>query len=459
MTTQLVTALGPDAPDDGPTGRQQRGLAIAALVPIQRHKLGYKIASQSGNGSYIVNIDDDTDLVCSCPDFELRQQPCKHIFAAQLAARREEGGTETVIRSDKEDKKETNTENEKKTDKVKEVTKQPMRPTYPQEWPTYDLAQEHEEELFGDWFYDLCSAIQQPEYGFGRPRLSVADMLYCIGLKVFSGMSRRRTMTAVRRAHKEGLISSVPSNASITRYMENGALTPILKWLVQQSARPLVSVESQFAIDSTGFATRIYDRWFDAKYGKQRKSAQWVKCHLICGVKTNIVSAVEASHGTAGDSPFLPGLLTTTVQHFPAEELSADKAYLSVANIEFSEEIGVNLRVPFKENSVAYNPKARRSEAWERAFHYYQLHRAEFLQRYHLRSNVESTMWSIKAKFGTSVRSKTQVAQFNEVLFKCLCHNVCCLVKSMYQLGIEVDFRSLLQQDTEGEDRGLALAA
>jgi hypothetical protein len=43
----------------------------------------------------------------------------------------------------------------------------------------------------------------------------------------------------------------------------------------------------------------------------------------------------------------------------------------------------------------------------------------------------------MKAKFGTSMRSKTETAQMNELLCKVLCHNICVLIQSMYELGIE----------------------
>lgn len=46
----------------------------------------------------------------------------------------------------------------------------------------------------------------------------------------------------------------------------------------------------------------------------------------------------------------------------------------------------------------------------------------------------------IKSKFGSRIRSKTEVAQLNEVLCKVFCHNLCCLVQSAYQLGIEATF-------------------
>lgn len=46
----------------------------------------------------------------------------------------------------------------------------------------------------------------------------------------------------------------------------------------------------------------------------------------------------------------------------------------------------------------------------------------------------------MKAKFGGNVRSKTPVAQVNEVLCKVLCHNICVLIQSIYELGLEPVF-------------------
>ncbi len=51
----------------------------------------------------------------------------------------------------------------------------------------------------------------------------------------------------------------------------------------------------------------------------------------------------------------------------------------------------------------SYGPK---SELWTRMYHFYSLNRAEFLQHYHKRSNVETTFHMIKSKFGQRLRSK-----------------------------------------------------
>lgn len=56
------------------------------------------------------------------------------------------------------------------------------------------------------------------------------------------------------------------------------------------------------------------------------------------------------------------------------------------------------------------------------------------------RSNGESAFHMIKTKFGDHRRSKTRMAQVNEALCKVLAHNLCCLIQSMYELGIEPTF-------------------
>ena len=49
--------------------------------------MGYQIPSQSGNGSYVVSVDDGA--FCSCPDFEKRQEPWKHVYAVEFTVQRE----------------------------------------------------------------------------------------------------------------------------------------------------------------------------------------------------------------------------------------------------------------------------------------------------------------------------------------------------------------------------------
>lgn len=86
------------------------------------------------------------------------------------------------------------------------------------------------------------------------------------------------------------------------------------------------------------------------------------------------------------------------------------------------------------------NSRSEGSEAWRRMWHFYEFKRTEFLAHYHKRSNVEATFSMLKRKFGTTVRSKTPIAQVNAILCKVLCHNLSVLAHSIYELGIEPTF-------------------
>ena len=91
--------------------------------------------------------------------------------------------------------------------------------------------------------------------------------------------------------------------------------------------------------------------------------------------------------------------------------------------------------IPFKTNSSATRPGV-----WNNAYHFFNLHREEFLNRYHRRSNIESTFSMVKRKFGDSVRAKNDLTMCNETLAKFVAHNLCCLIQSCEEFNIDPSF-------------------
>jgi transposase len=251
-------------------------------------------------------------------------------------------------------------------------------------------------------------------------------------------------MSDLRAATAKGYISRLPHFNSIFNTLENPDLTPILKAMITESSLPLAAVEVDFAADSSGFTTSRFVKWYDHKYGTVRQQHDWVKVHLMCGVRTNIVTAVEIRERDASDTKLLPPLLDATAKNFTISEISGDKGYGSVKNYKAAQLHGATPYIAFKS---IHNGRA--GGLWQRMYHYWQFNRADFLQHYHKRSNVESTFSMIKAKFRDHVRSKTPVAMVNEVLCKIICHNICCLIQESNELGIATTFwagSSLAQQ-------------
>jgi transposase len=335
------------------------------------------VPSQSGTGQYRVDADATT---CTCKDFELHAKPCKHIHAVKIVKARNRA---------------TQREQQAFEDAYANAECDP-KPTYKQDWPNYNKAQMNEKRLFCELLSDLCSTIPEPERKSkkGRPPVPLADLIFSAIYKVYSGFSARRFTTDMNNAGEDGHVEHAPHFNVVLRALEDTETTAILTRLVTESSLPLKAIETDFAVDSSGFSSSKFIRWFDVKHGAEKRKAEWVKVHICTGVKTNVVTAVRI--GGEHDGQHLNPLLKTTAENFKIGEVSADKAYLSAEALEYIESLNGKPYIPFKTNSRAdKNGKTR-----ERLYHQFALNRDEFCEHYHERSNVESTFSMVKRKFG-----------------------------------------------------------
>ena len=394
------------------TPREERGLVIAALCKLNKGSDGvWKVPSQTPGMSdkqYIVNPKAQT---CSCPDHSENGHKCKHLFAVEMTMKREHDCNGTVTET------KTLTFTEKKT--------------YPQQnWPAYEAAQSIEKDRLQELLADLLRGIPEPERtGCGRKPHSVRNSIFAMVYKVYCLFSSRRFTSDLRQAWKRGFMSHSMPGRKVCEFFENPAFTPILKELVVQSARPLRSVETKFAIDSSGFSTNRFYRWYDEKYGCTRQKCGWVKCHIACGVKTNVCTAIRILDKDTADSPQFVPLVQETARGFTISEVSADKAYASLENFEAVAACGGTGYLDFKSNTTG-----AKGGLFEKMFHYFQFRKEEFMEHYHKRSNVESTFSMVKRKFADSVLSKTETATVNEVICKFIAHNLCCLIQEQHEL-------------------------
>jgi transposase len=392
--------------------REQKGLQIAASGQIQPKDKAWLVPSQSGGKNYTVRFSPEAHS-CTCPDYEDRPKKCKHIYAVERSLNPEPIEVPPAIK----------------------------RPTYKQEWHEYNQAQTNEKARFQELLSELCAGIEEPEHKIGRPRLPLAEMIFAAVFKVYSTVSTRRFATDLREAQQRGYLSKAPHFNSICNYLELPSLTPMLKELIHQSSLPLRAIETDFAVDSSGFSTGQFTRWFDVKHKGKADFHDWVKLHMMCGVTTNIVTSVEITERNANDSPHLKPLLeATTANGFQVAELSADKGYDSFSNRCLVLMKGGQAYIPFREGEKNKPNPSEKGELWKRFYHFYKFQEAEFQADYHKRSNSETVFWMIKSKFGERLRSKTKTSQINEVLCKVLAHNICCLIQSIYELGIAPTF-------------------
>lgn len=412
--------------------REAKGRDIADKARIVKSGGLYLVPSESGAKRYKV---DPVAGSCSCPDFDFTQAKCKHMFAVEFTVQRER---KTVT--------ETKADGTTQTTVTETVTVK--RKTYPQDWPAYNMAQTKEKAIFLYLLHQLCQGIGSPaQHGRGQRQLPLEDMIFAMAYKVYSTISTRRFMTDLRDAHAKGYVENLPCYNSIINYFESEVSTPYLRMLIEESALPLQAIEEDFAIDSSGLSTGVYQRWSDAKWGKVRTEfgdkvpnqvsrRDWIKIHITTGVKTNVVTAVEVTDANASDPHYFKPLVEATAQNFAMRQISADKAYLSGDNMKVAVENHAMPYIAFRVNSTGTGS----SDLFKKMFHFYAYNSERFMQNYHKRSNVESTFHMIKSKFGDGLRSKTRTAQINEALCKILCHNICCLIQSMFELNLKPKF-------------------
>jgi transposase len=305
------------------------------------------------------------------------------------------------------------------------------------DWEALTKAHTSEKHLVFDMLDELLSTITiLPNKGKkGRKNENPKDIVFCLAIKTFNNRSSRRIACDLMEAQRRGQIEKVPHFTTLMDYLHKPCVSELLEELVRLSAMPIKQLSEQIdcAVDSTGFSTTSFGKWFDYKYGKEEERRNWIKLHAMTDTFTNVFTSVQITKSNLGDSPQLIPLVKQTTQNFSVRALSADKAYCSRENHDFCFEKNVEPYLLFKENNKE-NKKG--SRAWKECFLFYKNYPQRYLERYHKRSNIETSFFMLKRRFGDSVLTKTFQAQKAEVLLKVLLHNLCCLCQEYYERNL-----------------------
>lgn len=161
-----------------------------------------------------------------------------------------------------------------------------------------------------------------------------------------------------------------------------------------------------------------------------------MKGHLSIGTRNHIVLDARVKGENGADAPeFLSQLKGAQASGIHFAEGVADKAYLSRDNLEGAVELGLD---PFIPSSRTPPRSGGGSRLWREKYLQFQLHREEFDQHYHDRSNVEATISAIKRKLEEPLFSKDPIARVNERLAKLLAYNIGVVIHEAHEHHIEV---------------------
>lgn len=297
------------------------------------------------------------------------------------------------------------------------------------DWSAINKAGHNEASTFKHLLATLVSELdQETNNGRGRNGIDTRDMIFNICYTEYLNTSNRRVPGQLEEAEEQGYTTACAFN-TLTKYMKKEEIREQIQELIMRSASPLKGHEETFAIDATGFSDSRFGQWQNHKYREKQEHRLWKKLHVSCGVRSNIVTAATVTKGTTHDQTQFEKLVEMTDQYFDQGKVVADKAYNARVNYDKVSELGGKAYIPFKDNVTG---KAGGSYEWMRMYKRFQSYRRDFLQKYHLRSNVESSFNVIKEKFGKNLRCKESTALETEVLAKVLCYNICTIIRMTY---------------------------
>src|SRR3989339_761408 len=178
------------------------------------------------------------------------------------------------------------------------------RLTYPQEWTSYNQAKTKERLIAENLLLELLDYIEiKKTVRRGRKPINLKERVYSMFLYNYSGYSSRRCISELKIAEQRKLITKTPHFNSLLNYYSDFEITELLKKLIVITALPLKNIETDFAVDSSGFSTSLYDRWLNVRTQKVERRRHWKKCHTMIGTKTNVITSVPITEGDCGDSP------------------------------------------------------------------------------------------------------------------------------------------------------------
>ena len=337
--------------------------------------------------------------------------------------------------------------------------------TYDRDWRAYNAAQTQEvtdvKALLGG-FSDVLNLFEdrfQGPRGRGRPSFPLGHVVFAVVLKAYSGLASRPLESLLGESADFGYLRNVasgngvdggfvriPQFNTVCNFLRSEWLTPLLLELVTATALPLKGVEHVFSVDGTGWSTRWYDRWLDHRLATESDRQQWVKLHLVVGVKSNTIARAAISPGNHHDHPYFRPLVIETARHFDVDAVLADMGYSSRSSHELGRQLEVQVRIPFKSNT---RPPSNDGSAWDADLRYFLENYEQFLVEYHPRSIGESANSTLKRVFPEKIRTKSFVAQTNEALTKVVAYNLRVLAREvrMRDLVINLPEDALVLED------------
>jgi hypothetical protein len=333
---------------------------------------------------------------CTCPDFvKDGRGGCEHIFAERLRRQEVVVVGQVSAKRQRAAKAERRPARNRRTATGKPIrsTQRKARISMPAETPRLITSLRHEydrrhprpqeRKRGGQLTMDTTRAVTLL-HKIAR-RKSAEEMIYYFSQLIADGHLR---------------LERPPHPNTFSDWMNADELTTVLHEMLKITSRPFRRREVAAIIDSTKMSQMSTAHGRGVDYlADDRPDAEWMRAHVLTGVETNIVMAVEFA-GTRGrgtaDINFVYPLIERALEVFNLQVLLADKGYHSFEHIrQLWTTYGIRAFVPVKKNIV----RRERTEIWDPVTELiimFDDHQREFHEIYRLRPKIEGFFSCLK---------------------------------------------------------------
>ena len=214
-------------------------------------------------------------------------------------------------------------------------------------------------------------------------------------------------------------IRRIPHFSTLQKFLQRIDKT-LFERLVRACSRVLKLADLSVSVDSTGMALTNPSHYYQNRINAPRVK-NFVKFSLVIDNKSKLILNVKTHSNNQHDNLDFKPLLSEITQKI--RTVLADKAYDSEENLRFVlEDLKARVFIPVREH------KQQRLGYGHKPLIHGKLRRRMFqnfdIDKYHQRSNVESTISSVKRLHGASVQARLPQNQEKNATIKALTYNI-----------------------------------
>lgn len=308
-------------------------------------------------------------------------------------------------------------------------------------WRLYNYASTKEFGLVLKLTDNLIRFLGIKTYGYktGRPPVQMRDMVFSCILKIYLEKSIRTSEGIVEELlFSKKYISKKAHYNTVINYMNNPEMTKYLYKIIKETASIMSPFEDSISIDGTGISTFTKKHWVDDRLN-EKEFKKYKKLQLISGNKTHIILSAGVFDGETSekDKKHFEKLLNNMPNNFVVKEMMGDGAYYVG---DFAEIVKARNIEPYFKPPKNASTKTQAGVELRKMVRKWKRFKDAWNPEYHKRSNIESSINSMKSKFLYYARSKKDIALKNEILCKVICHNLSVIIRGIYERNIDISY-------------------